>query len=88
MKIVYYQEKNITKVFFACNTIPSYQYGRLQLRVVGKKDWLTIYGDDFIIKKVYENLLAGVEKHVLVAMLNKLTDKEILQKLYAGNYIE
>ena len=88
MKVIYYQENNLSKVFFSSNCIPTYCNGVLHLCVMGSKDCLSIYGDDFVIKKIYDNLLVGVEEQVLSCLLNKLKNKEILQKLYDGKFIE
>lgn len=88
MRVVYYQENNIRKIFFSSNCIPNYQHGIMRLRIVGVKGCLTISGDAFILKKVYDNLKVGIQRHVLETLLSKLSDKEILQKLYDGRYIE
>ena len=88
MKVIYYSNHNLSKIYFAGNCVPRYTPGRLQLALVGREHSMTISGDDFIIKKLYDNLLIGVEKNVLDFLLSKMPDKALIVKLYEGGYIE
>lgn len=88
MNIVIYTENNLENYYFSSSCNVCYHLGHIIIEQIDRPDHLIIVGDDFIVKKLYENLLFGVEKDVLVALLSMLPDHDLFYRLKEGDFIE
>lgn len=88
MNTVIYTENNLKSYYFSSACDVYYTPGRITIEPTDRPDRMTIAGDDFVVKKLYENLLCGVEEPVLAALLAMLPEQDLLRRLEEGKYIE
>lgn len=88
MNVTIYTAERLENLYFTPDCHCSLSHRKLVLTRAGDKEHLVIRGDAYILQLICENLTCGVRKNVLLALLSRLPDATIYNRMMEGKYIE
>ena len=88
MNAMIYTADHLENLYFSPSCHGVLSYHKLVLTRAGQKEQLVVRGDDYVLQLICDNLTSGVRETVLRALLSRLPDAGIFDRMMEGKYIE
>lgn len=88
MNAMIYTADRLENLYFSPSYHGTLGHHKLVLTRAGQKEQLVVRGDDYVLQLICDNLTSGVRETVLRALLARLPDAAIFDRMIEGKYIE